>query len=199
MQTINKSIFIPINSKGEILIQDRTGHRPPPWGFFGGSIEEGETPIQGLIREIREELNLDIQESDVQYIGQTWRIEEDVKKIFNIFLYRKNINDRDIELNEGAGFLWISPLDAFKYISGETSERLLNVLHNIVIAPRLPELLLNDKVEVILNERNKTPHIGYINKFIWHGKENNWLYFINKESGKKVSKNYRIEDLKRLN
>ena len=198
MQEIQKAILVPLNSKGEILIQDRTGHKPPPWGFFGGSLEQGETSIQGLIRESNEELGINISENDVEYLGQTWRIEDDVKKIFHIFLYRKDLGEKDIHLNEGKGYLWIRPLEAFQYISGETSERLLNVLHSLTISLKPFEFLLNDKVEVILNERNKTPHTGYISKFIWHGKDNCWYYFIVEESGKKISKNYRKEDLKKL-
>lgn len=42
-----------------ILVQERRSHAKmgEKYGFFGGGIEEGETPEQGLRRELREELD----------------------------------------------------------------------------------------------------------------------------------------------
>jgi 8-oxo-dGTP pyrophosphatase MutT (NUDIX family) len=57
------SILLPYNSKGEVLLQHRTpdaSYYPNCWGFFGGGIEEGETPKEALKREAREELQLDL-------------------------------------------------------------------------------------------------------------------------------------------
>ncbi len=55
-----KSLIIFCDAKENILIQDRRTIKKPskPYGFFGGSIEEGETPEQALKREIQEELTL---------------------------------------------------------------------------------------------------------------------------------------------
>ena len=58
------------NAKIEILLQLRDDkpslEYPNCWGTFGGQIEEGETPQEALVREIREELNYDV-ESPVLY------------------------------------------------------------------------------------------------------------------------------------
>jgi len=57
------SCAIIINSLNQILVTQRSAamHLPLKWEFPGGKIEENETPEACLIREIREELNIDIE------------------------------------------------------------------------------------------------------------------------------------------
>lgn len=50
--------------------------RPDNWGkhagvlnIFGGHIEEGETILEGLIRELHEELGADVKPEDITFIG----------------------------------------------------------------------------------------------------------------------------------
>lgn len=48
------------NSKGEFLMQKRVPRKGGNWGVTGGHPKSGETPIQGAITEVKEELSLDI-------------------------------------------------------------------------------------------------------------------------------------------
>ena len=63
----NVSVLIPYRFKNgelKIFLQKRTLDAPTfpnHFGFFGGGIEEGEDPEKALRREIKEELNIDIQ------------------------------------------------------------------------------------------------------------------------------------------
>ena len=57
------------NEKGQVLLQKRNDDNL--WGNPGGSMELGETIYETVIREIKEETNLDIQKKDL--------------KIFNIY------------------------------------------------------------------------------------------------------------------
>lgn len=53
------AMLILKNKEGKFLLQHRAEHLerwPGIWGLFGGGIEEGETPEEGFLREIREEL-----------------------------------------------------------------------------------------------------------------------------------------------
>jgi len=49
--------------RGNILLQDRKkcSKHGEEYGFFGGKIEEGETPEEALKREIKEELGIDFE------------------------------------------------------------------------------------------------------------------------------------------
>lgn len=55
------------NKAGKILFQlrDENGRNPNKWGIFGGGIKQGETPIHALIREIKEELGINISKLDI--------------------------------------------------------------------------------------------------------------------------------------
>ena len=57
-----------------------------------------------------------------------------------------------------------------------------------------PAFCLGQKVTVVLNERNRTPHTGTIREIIWHHKDQRYNYYL-EEGGKKISKRYVGEDL----
>jgi len=54
------------NDKGDIFLALRDNKPgipfPGHWDLIGGHVEEGETPEQALVREVKEELNIDLKE-----------------------------------------------------------------------------------------------------------------------------------------
>lgn len=105
-QEVRKSLIIPINSKQEIFIQDRRGHKKPDWGYFGGSIEDGETPLEAVIRETEEELSIDIKESDLIYLGESitdWDGERIVR-----YMHLYPTEQKEFDVKEGKGGYWFS-------------------------------------------------------------------------------------------
>lgn len=54
------------NSKGEYLISQRSANRPTfplMWECVGGSVLKGESSLQGAVREVKEEVGIDIKAS----------------------------------------------------------------------------------------------------------------------------------------
>lgn len=54
------AIAIIFNEDGNLLCVSRAPDDFTNWGFPGGKIEHGETPIEAVRREVKEETNLDI-------------------------------------------------------------------------------------------------------------------------------------------
>ena len=61
-----------INAAGEVLVQRRPlgKHHAGLWEFPGGKIEPGESAIEALGRELREELGLELEDTTPAYLGQ---------------------------------------------------------------------------------------------------------------------------------
>ena len=51
------------DADGKVLIAQRPAHKPHggSWEFPGGKLNSAELPLQGLVRELREELGIDVQ------------------------------------------------------------------------------------------------------------------------------------------
>lgn len=107
---MQKAVLLPVNSKQEIFLQDRSGHRPPPWGFFGGVAEPGETLVEALVRETKEELDINITPDDVVFLGSIKAEKGGIEMDRHLFLYK---TDREhFDVLEGAGGSWLSYADA---------------------------------------------------------------------------------------
>ena len=101
-----KALIIPINSKHQIFIQDRRGHKKPDWGYFGGEIEDEETPTQAVIRETKEELQIDVRAEELKYLGTSITLWNERKIIRYMFLY--HTDQEKFDVLEGKGGHWLT-------------------------------------------------------------------------------------------
>jgi len=84
------------NSKGQFLMQKRVPSKGGDWGVTGGHPKAGETPLEGIVTEVKEELGLDFSnEIFVQYDSGC-----DGKDCYKMYFVNKDININDIRIQE---------------------------------------------------------------------------------------------------
>ncbi|MBP3708045.1 MAG: NUDIX domain-containing protein [Clostridia bacterium] len=100
------------NSKGEFLIQKRAKCKknfPNCWDMpCAGHIDAGESIIQGVIREAKEEIGIDITEQDCEFKFEY--IMDWAKEIGQVYFIKcdKDISEFTIAENEVAQIKWVS-------------------------------------------------------------------------------------------
>ena len=113
---IHNAILLPIAPDGRILIQDGRGHRPPPWGFFGGGIEPGETSLEAVIREAREELELELTVDDLEQPRNIEGSLGDLTFHLQVFVWQFNGDISQLRVLEGAGAELMTPQEMLQRV-----------------------------------------------------------------------------------
>lgn len=104
MKLIRNAVLVPYHEAlRRILVQDRRGYKPPPWGFFGGSIEAGETPLQAVLRQARGELSVSLSPTSLTSLGECSGQFRDLKFSLYAFLWPFDGDLSALEQREGAG------------------------------------------------------------------------------------------------
>lgn len=90
------------NSEGKYLISQRTANKSHPlmWETTGGSIIQGEDSIQGAIREVKEELNVDLLPEQGKLIGSGTRYYKGCPDILDVYLFDVRDCKFDIQVQE---------------------------------------------------------------------------------------------------
>ena len=99
------------NEKGEILCtlrdQGKYEYVSFKWEFPGGKIEEGETNQQTLARELREELEIEVEIGDFFY-----QVEHDYPDFhLSMAVYECKLISKEMKLNVHKGLKWLAPKD----------------------------------------------------------------------------------------
>lgn len=93
---------IIMNSKNEILISKRAEHKKfgLMWECNGGSILTGETSLEGIIRELKEELGIEFSKKEAIFLKEIRRdkLPPDFK---DLWLFRRDINKEEITFLDG--------------------------------------------------------------------------------------------------
>ena len=93
------TIALILNSKNEMLITRRAPtkkHEPLKWELTGGSIVTGETSLNGMLREIREEIGVTFMPEDATFVTTSKR-NEIARNFKDIWLFKKDLKKEDFE------------------------------------------------------------------------------------------------------
>ena len=93
---------IIINSKNEILITKRAKHKKfgLMWECNGGSILAGETSLEGIIRELKEELGIEFSKKEAIFLKEIRR-DEGASYFKDLWLFRRDIDKSKITFLDG--------------------------------------------------------------------------------------------------
>lgn len=106
-----------VNDKNEILIQQRSASRkkfPNMWTNTGGACIAGETSIETVKRELKEELDITPSIDNLELIASYKR----KKDYVDVWLLKQNINIKDLKFND-------NEVQAAKWLTIEEWKKLL--------------------------------------------------------------------------
>ncbi len=84
------------NSKGEFLMQKRSAAKGGDWGVTGGHPKSGETPMEGVITEVKEELGLDFSNEKIVEFNSGC----DGTVCYKMYLVNKDVDLKDVVIQE---------------------------------------------------------------------------------------------------
>lgn len=95
-------LYLPDN---KLVLQRRTKnaqHGAGMLGFFGGWVEDGETPTECIQREVHEETSLKIQPNGIKPLGSFMlHADNNFGKDRHFFMYESHISNMDFGIYEG--------------------------------------------------------------------------------------------------
>lgn len=117
------------NEDGQVLLAQRPADKSMPflWEFPGGKVEPHETPEEALVRELDEEIGIEVNQKDLQpftFVSLTY---PDFHIILLCYLCKTWKGIPIARENQG-GINWVSPQDLTKYPMREANQKLIPLL-----------------------------------------------------------------------
>ncbi|MGC6512057.1 MAG: 8-oxo-dGTP diphosphatase MutT [Parvibaculales bacterium] len=121
-----------VDEEGRVLVTQR----PPgksmagKWEFPGGKVEAQETPEQALIRELKEELDIDVTHNCLAPLSFASHTYDDFHLLMPLFVCRKW--QGVVRPAEGQAMQWVKPVQLFKLEMPPADLPLIGILCELV-------------------------------------------------------------------
>ena len=132
IKVITVSAVVMVDIDGRILISQRPEGKSMAglWEFPGGKLEAGETPERALIRELKEELNIETAESCLAAFTFASHSYDDFHLLMPVFLCRKW--DGVPQPREGQNLKWVKINDLKNYPMPPADEPLIAMIRDFL-------------------------------------------------------------------
>lgn len=105
MKKLTWVIIALYNHEGKIFLQERGDYSKmgEEWSFFWGGVEEGESHYDAFLREVKEELALDMRQFETRYIWMDIKYysEADFEVTRHFYLVKTDMKKEDFTIFEG--------------------------------------------------------------------------------------------------
>ena len=121
-----------VDIDGRILLAQRPEGKSMAglWEFPGGKVDPGETPEEALIRELKEELDIDVTEACLAPLTFASHRYEDFHLLMPLYACRKW--NGEITAKEGQEFAWVRPIRLGDYEMPPADEPLKAILRDML-------------------------------------------------------------------
>ncbi len=121
---------------GKILLSRRfqTGYEDGKYSLPAGHIEDKETLTDGTCREIKEEIGVEIQSSDLRLVHVMHRKESDIRMDFFFTTNKKKITPKNLEPHKSDDVRWFPltklPKNTIPYIKAAIKNHQKNIIYS---------------------------------------------------------------------
>ena len=94
------SIWIK-NSEGKFLISKRSAEKrvsPSTWECTGGAVDTGESTLDAAVREVKEELGIDLDPAAGKLVRQSRH--DEMHEFYDVWLFEKDVDIKDLKLQK---------------------------------------------------------------------------------------------------
>ena len=99
------------------------------WEFAGGKVEKNESNVDAIKRELKEELDIDV--NVIQYICSVDDIRKDIT--LHVHAYLCEINEGSIQLHVHDEYKWVEARDLYQFKFQEADKKILDEINKIVV------------------------------------------------------------------
>ena len=121
-----------IDADGRVLIAQRPQGKAMAglWEFPGGKVESGERPEESLIRELKEELGIDVKEECLAPLTFASHLYPDFHLLMPLYVCRRW--DGFVQGREGQKLKWVRPMNLRNYPMPPADEPLISHLTTLI-------------------------------------------------------------------